>query len=60
MKFSTLAEVEDYFDSRLPEDSSIVYVTATMSGVFGFDVKDACDVMLAHINKRNNFYYIDE
>ena len=64
MKFSTLEEIEQYFDNRLPEGSSIAYVTATMSDVdgyvFGFDVEDDCDVMLAHITKWNNYYHIDE
>lgn len=64
MKFKTLTEIEDYFSENLPEDSPIVSVSATVDCtgkegyVFGFDVEDDCDVVIAEFVKRWKSYYI--
>jgi len=64
MKFKTLEEVENYFEGKLPEDSGIIYINACLDSsgtegeVFGFDIKDDCDIILGSFVKRWKSYYV--
>lgn len=64
MKFKTLEEVEIYFEGKLPEDSGIIHINACLDSsgvegtVFGFDIKDDCDVIIGDFVKRWKSYYV--
>jgi hypothetical protein len=64
MKFKTLREVEDYFESKLPEDTPLIQVNAVFDEdykegcVFAFNVDDDCDQIIGGFVKRWKSYYV--
>lgn len=64
MKFRTLDEIEDHFTNLLKDRNDIAFSgvglnhNGTEGTVFGYRIKDGCDIVLGEFVKRWKSYYI--